>query len=133
MDQAHEWILDQACAEARKEAKAVKVNLPGDFSVEVSVTPTALAATFGTLCLVLLGVIGYLLKLLRAERSQNSLGPLAAILPPHRAAARFRRGPPAARVPPLTAPVAGALDCRPAGATATPPSPSPSSLYQDAV
>ena len=134
IDQAHEWILDQACSEGKKEARPMKVNLPGEVSVEFPVTPTVLASLFGILNAVLLGVIGWLWNLLRRERASHSQGPLAAILPPNRAAARLRQLLlPEARVPPTINNVDnGALRLQPVGATAPPPSPTPSSLYQDA-
>lgn len=140
IDQAHEWILDQACSEGKKEARPMKVNLPGEVSVEFPVTPTVLASLFGILNAVLLGVIGWLWNLLRRERASHSQGPLAAILPPNRAAARLRQLLPEARVPPTithrpttnTNVDNGALRLQPVGATAPPPSPTPSSLYQDA-
>ena len=134
IDQAHEWILDQACSEGKKEARPMKVNLPGEVSVEFPVTPTVLASLFGILNAVLLGVIGWLWNLLRRERASHSQGPLAAILPPNRAAARLRQMLlPEARVPPTINNVDnGALRLQPVGATAPPPSPTPSSLYQDA-
>ena len=140
IDQAHEWILDQACSEGKKEARPMKVNLPGEVSVEFPVTPTVLASLFGILNAVLLGVIGWLWNLLRRERASHSQGPLAAILPPNRAAARLRQLLPEARVPPTithrpttnTNVDNGALRLQPVGATAPPPSPTTSSLYQDA-
>ena len=130
IDQAHEWILDQACSEGKKEARPMKVNLPGEVSVEFPVTPTVLASLFGILNAVLLGVIGWLWNLLRRERASHSQGPLAAILPPNRAAARLRQMLlPEARVPPTINNVDnGALRLQPVGATA-PPHPQPPRPY----
>jgi hypothetical protein len=138
IDQAHGWVLEQACAEGKTEGKPVKITFPGVVSVEVPTTPTVLAAIFGGLNLVLLGVISYLVKLLRVERSRHSHGPLTAVVPPHRVAAQVRRGLPGPGTPAITTdPVgAGALALQPVGATAPPLSLSPAqslaSLYQDA-
>ena len=138
IDQAHGWVLEQACAEGKKEGKPVKITFPGEVVVEIPVAPTVCAAIFGVLNFVLLGVISYLWKLLRAERSRHSQGPLTAVVPQRRVAARARRALLGAGTPDIaTNPVgAGALRLEPVGATAPPLSLSPAqslaSLYQDA-
>ncbi len=72
IDSVHEWVIQQACQEARGEAKSVKIRPSSEgVSIELPVTTSVLASFFAFTTLVLLGVTGYLLKLLRFERSRN--------------------------------------------------------------
>lgn len=78
IDRAWEWVLQQACQEARQDCKKVRVEVSKEAaSMEVHTTSTALAAFFGIVSAVLSMVSGSLWRLLRRERSQHRTDLLA--------------------------------------------------------
>ena len=75
IDSVQEWIIQQACKEARAEDLKVKIQFADQVSIEVPITPTVLASLFGVATFVLLGVVSFqwrLVRRLRLERTQNS-------------------------------------------------------------
>ena len=71
VDSAHAWVIQQACREAREEAKTLKIGFSEGASIELTIIPTSLASAFAVVIVVLVGIIVKLWRLLRLERARN--------------------------------------------------------------
>ena len=71
VDSAHAWVIQQACREARDEAKTLKIGFSEGASIELTIIPTSLAGAFALVIVVQVGIIVKLWRLLRLERARN--------------------------------------------------------------